>query len=558
MSRAAAHGRPGASAYARRAHCAIHGPDLGLLGPARGGMLGARRSSRAGDARPRRRALGRVDRDAARRHRPRRGRRRARARRRGHQLRRVDRRRRRRGARGRRAARQRRRRRQRRRAAAAGARRPRLDRLRLRRRQARSRTLESDPVAPLSAYGRTKLAGERAVADGHPSTRSSAPPGCSAPAGATSSTTMLALGAERDEVASSPTRSAARPGPATSPRRWSSSPSAAATRRLPRRRRRRLLVVRARRARSSSRPASTAASRPHDRRVPAPGAAARVLACSAASARRPCCPPGRTASPPTWRAAEVAHEAARLRRRRLHRLELRAPARARPRRRGRRPRQAHLRRAAREPAGRTSSSVRHGAIEDPRRRRRAAEGVRRGRQLRRRDARRPLDRRARRFVRTHAIGHLRAARGGPRARRRATCRSPPTRSTARSRRARSPRSSPLDPSSPYSATKAGADLLVAAYVHTYGLETRDLPRLEQLRALPVPREADPADESSTPCTATRLPVYGDGMQVRNWLYVEDFAAASATCSSTARRARSTTSAGPTSARTSRSCAGSSS
>ena len=52
--------------------------------------------------------------------------------------------------------------------------------------------------------------------------------------------------------------------------------------------------------------------------------------------------------------------------------------------------------------------------------------------------------------------------------------------------------SPLDPSSPYSASKAGGDLLVGAYHHTYGIDARDLPRLEQLRAVPVPREADPA------------------------------------------------------------------
>ena len=54
--------------------------------------------------------------------------------------------------------------------------------------------------------------------------------------------------------------------------------------------------------------------------------------------------------------------------------------------------------------------------------------------------------------------------------------------------------SPLAPSSPYSATKAGADLLVQSYHHTYGLRRGDLPRLEQLRPLPVPREADPADD----------------------------------------------------------------
>ena len=63
--------------------------------------------------------------------------------------------------------------------------------------------------------------------------------------------------------------------------------------------------------------------------------------------------------------------------------------------------------------------------------------------------------------------------------------------------------SPLDPSSPYSATKAAGDLL--------GLRPRphlrhrrlDRPRLQQLRPAPVPGEADPADDRSTPCTATR-------------------------------------------------------
>ena len=46
--------------------------------------------------------------------------------------------------------------------------------------------------------------------------------------------------------------------------------------------------------------------------------------------------------------------------------------------------------------------------------------------------------------------------------------------------------SPLQPSSPYSATKTGADLLVASYFHTYGLPV-DLPRLEQLRPPSTPR-----------------------------------------------------------------------
>ena len=56
-----------------------------------------------------------------------------------------------------------------------------------------------------------------------------------------------------------------------------------------------------------------------------------------------------------------------------------------------------------------------------------------------------------------------------------------------------------------------------------------------------------------------LPVYGDGMQVRNWLFVEDFCRRDRRRPRARRgRARSTTSAAPTSCRTSRSCSGSSS
>ena len=55
-----------------------------------------------------------------------------------------------------------------------------------------------------------------------------------------------------------------------------------------------------------------------------------------------------------------------------------------------------------------------------------------------------------------------------------------------------------------------------------------------------------------------LPVYGDGMQVRNWIYVEDFARGIGHVLEHGAPARSTTSAAPTSARTSRSSSGSSS
>ena len=53
---------------------------------------------------------------------------------------------------------------------------------------------------------------------------------------------------------------------------------------------------------------------------------------------------------------------------------------------------------------------------------------------------------------------------------------------------------PYAPNSPYAATKAAADHLVRAYHQTYGAARPDHELLEQLRAVPVPREADPADD----------------------------------------------------------------
>ena len=58
---------------------------------------------------------------------------------------------------------------------------------------------------------------------------------------------------------------------------------------------------------------------------------------------------------------------------------------------------------------------------------------------------------------------------------------------------------PLHASSPYSASKASADLLVQAYHRTYGLPDHDLALLEQLRALPFPGEADPAHHFAGAC-----------------------------------------------------------
>jgi dTDP-glucose 4,6-dehydratase len=85
-------------------------------------------------------------------------------------------------------------------------------------------------------------------------------------------------------------------------------------------------------------------------------------------------------------------------------------------------------------------------------------------------------------------------------------------------------SSPLNPSSPYSATKAAGDLLVSAHVHTYGLEAVICRGSNNYGPRQYPEKLIPLCILNA-LAGDSLPVYGDGHQVRNWLYVEDFAAA---------------------------------
>jgi dTDP-glucose 4,6-dehydratase len=82
-------------------------------------------------------------------------------------------------------------------------------------------------------------------------------------------------------------------------------------------------------------------------------------------------------------------------------------------------------------------------------------------------------------------------------------------------------SSPLQPSSPYSATKTGGDLIVASYFHTYGLETVICRGSNNYGPYQYPEKLIPLMVLNA-MHGDPLPVYGDGMQVRNWLYVEDF------------------------------------
>jgi dTDP-glucose 4,6-dehydratase len=82
-------------------------------------------------------------------------------------------------------------------------------------------------------------------------------------------------------------------------------------------------------------------------------------------------------------------------------------------------------------------------------------------------------------------------------------------------------SSPLEPSSPYSATKTGADLLVLSYFHTYGLETLVARGSNNYGPRQYPEKLIPLMILNA-MSGDHLPVYGDGRNVRNWLYVEDF------------------------------------
>jgi len=84
--------------------------------------------------------------------------------------------------------------------------------------------------------------------------------------------------------------------------------------------------------------------------------------------------------------------------------------------------------------------------------------------------------------------------------------------------------SPLDPSSPYSASKAGGDLLVSAFRHTYGMDSLAVRASNNYGPRQHPEKLIPLTILNA-LAGDPIPVYGDGMQVRNWLFVEDFCSA---------------------------------
>ncbi|HEX4984497.1 MAG TPA: dTDP-glucose 4,6-dehydratase [Burkholderiales bacterium] len=83
---------------------------------------------------------------------------------------------------------------------------------------------------------------------------------------------------------------------------------------------------------------------------------------------------------------------------------------------------------------------------------------------------------------------------------------------------------PYAPNSPYSASKAGSDHLVRAYHHTYGLPTITTNCSNNYGPYQFPEKLVPLMILNA-LAGKPLPVYGDGMNVRDWLYVGDHCAA---------------------------------
>ena len=79
---------------------------------------------------------------------------------------------------------------------------------------------------------------------------------------------------------------------------------------------------------------------------------------------------------------------------------------------------------------------------------------------------------------------------------------------------------PLRTSSPYSASKAGADLLVQAYCRTYGLQATISRCSNNYGPYQFPEKLIPLMIANA-LHDKPLPVYGEGLNVRDWLYVED-------------------------------------
>ena len=83
---------------------------------------------------------------------------------------------------------------------------------------------------------------------------------------------------------------------------------------------------------------------------------------------------------------------------------------------------------------------------------------------------------------------------------------------------------PLEPRSPYSASKAGADLIALSYHHTYGVPVTVTRCTNNFGPYQFPEKAIPLFTTNL-LDGKPLPLYGDGLNERDWLFVDDHCAA---------------------------------
>jgi dTDP-glucose 4,6-dehydratase len=83
---------------------------------------------------------------------------------------------------------------------------------------------------------------------------------------------------------------------------------------------------------------------------------------------------------------------------------------------------------------------------------------------------------------------------------------------------------PLEPRSPYSASKAGSDLIALSYHHTYGLPVTVTRCTNNFGPWQYPEKALPVWVTNL-LDGRKLPLYGDGLNERDWLYVDDHCSA---------------------------------
>jgi dTDP-glucose 4,6-dehydratase len=82
---------------------------------------------------------------------------------------------------------------------------------------------------------------------------------------------------------------------------------------------------------------------------------------------------------------------------------------------------------------------------------------------------------------------------------------------------------PLEPRSPYSASKAGSDLIALAYHHTHGLPVTVTRCTNNFGPFQYPEKAIPLFTTNL-LDGKPIPLYGDGLNERDWIYVDDHCA----------------------------------